>query len=505
MGRKVVGRRAQCAQEFLDGLNSKAVCGPDRERPPVPDESAMQEDKVVTTEDVEFQDDEDDVEPVVDEEVVAVDCAMEEDDDDENGDGMRTVWNPRVHGSLKEGEVLEFDSTAYTVYHSLRVEWPCLTFDHIRDTLGAVRVRPPHTLTIASGTQAANASDNKVCLWRVSNLCTTKHDDDSDDESDDDDGDEADGKVGDQPVIVDREFAHPGSVNRLRSCPHVPAVLATWADTGRVHIWDAKHHVAALERSSPNAVFDLKPMFTFAGHSAEGFAVDWSPVVAGRLATGDCNRGIHVWEPHESTWNVSSSAYKGHARSVEDIQWSPSEQGVFASCSVDRSIRIWDTRTQQKSMLAVNDAHAGDVNVISWNGTVPHLMASGSDDGSFKVWDLRAFKSGRAAGFFQWHDKPITAIQWHPTQDSVLGVTSEDDSCTIWDMSVELDREEMALRPGAGGADLGGVDIPPQLIFVHRGQTQIKDLRFHPQIPSLIATTAYDGFNFFKPDNLDAA
>ena len=32
-------------------------------------------------------------------------------------------------------------------------------------------------------------------------------------------------------------------------------------------------------------------------HSAEGFALDWSPVAAGRLASGDCRSRIHVWEP----------------------------------------------------------------------------------------------------------------------------------------------------------------------------------------------------------------
>ncbi|KMS65580.1 hypothetical protein BVRB_034530, partial [Beta vulgaris subsp. vulgaris] len=193
--------------------------------------------------------------------------------------------------------------------------------------------------------------------------------------------------------------------------------------------------------------------------------------------------------------------------SVEDLQWSPNEQGVFASCSVDkrsvplivtlqiclllRSIRIWDTRSSAKAMLVVDNAHDMDINVMSWNQSVAHLLASGCDDGSFKIWDLRQFRSGSAAGFFRWHEKPVTSIQWHPTQDSVLAITSEDDSCTIWDMSVELDREELQQGKGAGGADLGNLDIPPQLVFVHRGQSQIKDIRFHPQIPSLITTTAF--------------
>lgn len=41
-------------------------------------------------------------------------------------------------------------------------------------------------------------------------------------------------------------------------------------------------------------------------HSTEGFALDWSRAAAGRLASGDCRRGIHVWDANEKgNWSVS--------------------------------------------------------------------------------------------------------------------------------------------------------------------------------------------------------
>ena len=50
----------------------------------------------------------------------------------------------------------------------------------------------------------------------------------------------------------------------------------------------------------------------------------------GWLATGDCNKNIHVWKPEESSsaWHIDQRAFSGHTQSVEDIQWSPTEPTV---------------------------------------------------------------------------------------------------------------------------------------------------------------------------------
>jgi len=48
------------------------------------------------------------------------------------------------------------------------------------------------------------------------------------------------------------------------------------------------------------------------------------------------------------------------------------------------------------------------------------------------------------------------------------------------------------------------MEIPPQLMFLHQGQNNMKELRFHPQFRSILLTTSEDSFNIFRP-NLDAA
>jgi ribosome assembly protein RRB1 len=69
----------------------------------------------------------------------------EEGDDDEDGkaDGKgsgKQVWRPGVD-TMEEGEELEYDPSAYVMYHSLKMEWPCLSFDVVRDNLGEGRHR----------------------------------------------------------------------------------------------------------------------------------------------------------------------------------------------------------------------------------------------------------------------------------------------------------------------------------------------------------------------------
>ena len=95
---------------------------------------------------------------------------------------------------------------------------------------------------------------------------------------------------------------------------------------------------------------------------------------------------------------------------------------------------------------------------------------------------------------FNWHSAPITSIEWHPTEDSIFAASGADDQVTLWDLAVEQDDEET----GAMDATEGGRDVPPQLLFVHQGQKDVKEIHWHPQIPGAVISTAYDGFNIFK-------
>lgn len=71
---------------------------------------------------------------------------------------------------------------------------------------------------------------------------------------------------------------------------------------------------------------------------------------------------------------------------------------------------------------------------------------------------------------------------------------------SLWSLRYEiclLDSRILQAEAVAAGV----ADIPAQLMFVHQGQRDVKEVHWHPQIPGLVATTAADGLNVFRTAN----
>ena len=292
-------------------------------------------------------------------------------------------------------------------------------------------------------------------------------------------------------------------------------VAATWSELCHVFLWDLTKQLTVVEEPKLTDIFNKgrappKHFFKFSGHKIEGFAMDWSPMAEGFLASGDCAKNIHIWRPQESfTWKVDPSPLIGHTSSVEDIQWSPTESTVLASCSVDKSIRIWDIRSKPASacMITAKEAHSSDINVISWNKKDATFLLSGGDDGAIKTWDLRMFASctkksaptPAPIATFKHHVQPVTSIEWHPTDSTVFAASSDDNQITLWDLAVEKDDEEEddLVKGGIISRPVRAIQ-PPQLLFIHQGQNEVKEVHWHPQIEGLIISTALSGFDIFR-------
>ena len=203
-----------------------------------------------------------------------------------------------------------------------------------------------------------------------------------------------------------------------------------------------------------------------------------------------------MWKPSPdaASWTIDKPL-KGHSASVEDMIWSPNEANVLASCSVDKSIRIWDCRANpdRANMLTAANAHSSDVNVIDWNKNEPFL-ASGGDDNLLKIWDLRSFDKGQPVAVFKHHTKPVTSVEWHPKDFSVLASSGADNQIALWDLAIEQDSEQ--LEKNRESEELK--DVPPQLLFIHQGMQDVKELHWHQQIPGLLVATSQTGFDVFR-------
>mmetsp|Transcript_48161 Transcript_48161/g.54572 ORF Transcript_48161/g.54572 Transcript_48161/m.54572 type:complete len:634 (+) Transcript_48161:287-2188(+) len=461
---------------------------------------------------------------------------------------------------------LEMDPTAYKMYTTLSPEWPCLSFAFLTDHLGEARSRYPHSLQAVIGTQASTPSANQVTVLKLSDLSKLPHDTDEDDEEDilgeeydketgddDEDSSDEDDNVDLDPILEHYSLSHYGGVNRIRVMPQNQNIVATWSDVGTVHLYDIEEIRNRFELSegrgggaggtgtmhSSTSNSNPKnnnngPFFSYEGHSTEGFAMDWSDVQEGALATGDNDGNIHVWTRNEdgSSYTVSPSYetpphQNNHNTStmisIEDVQWSPSEATVFAAAESHGHLAIYDTRAPHRAMLRPYLHPNTDVNVLSWNKIVSNLLATGGDDGTLCVWDLRHFGGGGNTGGetksstntgsaaptplarFTCHQTPVTSVEWHPTDESMLAM-SDEVGVYIYDLSVEEDlpSSQASKKDTTLTSEIQQLvaDIPPQLLFCHSGSKQFKECHWHPQITSCVMTTAYSGFSVFVPSNL---
>ncbi|KAF7347637.1 Ribosome assembly protein rrb1 [Mycena venus] len=478
--------------------------------------SGSKRDNVAPDEMGEFEDAwEDEIES--DEEVVDAEATEDADGMDideevlpaiEESDEQPAAPDAFIPGRHKLGpdEILEPDDSVYIMRHSMKVTWPF------------------------AGTQAASAKDNEVLVYKMSSLhktqsrggkgaCFTsdriliifyflKMTPTQKDENEDDDDENLD----EDPIVEFRSIPHVGGVNRVRAQPLPPSSqlppvtqpyhVASWADTGKVHIWDVRPLMESLD--VPGYSVDKRrahtPVYTVNNHGrAEGFAMDWAATGSSlRLLTGDIHSKIYLTTTSPSGFSTNAQPFTSHTSSVEDLQWSPTDLTVFASCSADQSVMIWDIRTKgRQSAGAIDSAHDSDVNVISWSRSTAYLLLSGGDEGRYQGLGPPEYQETRdpnpaPVASFSWHKAPITSIEWHPTEDAIFAASCADDTVTMWDLGVEPDDDEM------GGVDDTDSEMPPQVMFIHQGQNEVKELHWHPQIPGAIISTASDGFNIFK-------
>ena len=438
------------------------------------------------------------------------------------------LWDDKKNNNLKEGETLDYDNDAYEMLHRSKVEWPCLSVDFLlkenssisslkdfylpNDKRKMTEDKYPYNTYIIAGSQT-NEKNGFFYFMKWYNMRKTKYDDDPD-KGEDDDEEEDEDKI--NPFMKYEKIKVNGNINRVKSMKN-SSICALWNDSPSVDIIDCEElfnnieykEEIRVEESNNNKnknkkiKKDIKYKKIFKKslpQKNEGFAIDWNNITPFVLASGGYDKKVSIFKPKDE--NVSDiilfgDYLTGHSDSVEDIQWSPNQENVLASCGIDKSIRFWDIRENSKNPpKIIKNAHSSDVNVISWNTVRNHLFASGGDDNTFKVWDLRYFDEPPITEI-KWHTGPINSIMWDPFDESQLAVCSEDNRLSVWDFSVEPDEKKLF--------DNFNHEIPQQLVFLHQGQINLKDVKFHPLFKNMLISSAENGLNLFRPNFTDEA
>lgn len=463
-------------------------------------------------------------------EIIQMDDDMEDEDDDEvlekaqqkaqdivqkeneetPENGKSQIYLPHLQKPLGENEVLEADPTVYEMLHTMQLPWPCMTVDIVPDTNGNERRSFPQSMQLVTATQASKKSANELLVLKLTRLVKTLAKDEDEDEMNEDDEEEFDV----DPIIENANSPLSDTTNRLKISPFaVPSsqeynnelLCASMSENGQVLIHDLQPHYKAM--NVPGFTVSKKKqkaIHTISNHgSIEGYAVDWSPLNKnGSLLTGDIKGNVYLTTRNQETklWETDPKPYTcGNGASIEDIQWSKTEPTVFATCGTDGYLRIWDIRSKKHKPSISIPVSKTDLNVISWSEKLDYLLATGDDNGVWSVWDLRQIGTSKPedvkpVASYNFHKAAITAIQFNPLDESIVAVASEDNTVTLWDLSVEADDDEVKEQYNEN-KELQ--EIPAQLLFVH-WQREVKDVKWHRQIPGCLVSTGGDGLVVWK-------
>lgn len=395
---------------------------------------------------------------------------------------------------LGEDEQMEYANDAYVMFYQANTEWPSLSFDYVLENptsfgpfeypKNPAKTEYPLDAYIVTGSQADRHEHNALYLIRFADLCVSKFDDDEDFQESFEDLD---------PMIFSEKLPMASTANRIRSLHFQPfaAVMNESAQLQIIDLRDSLEKLKAKSRSDPVTGTSQPKIVKQFLLDQEGYGLAFAPLSFGSLAAGTNNGTLFTFDPTDPGLSdlAKTCTLRAHTSSIEDIVYSPNQDKILATCSADQTIKLFDLRTNNASPITIK-AHDSDVNVISWNRTTPTMLASGAEDGGFKIWDLR--KTGKGPLLhIQWHTDAITSIEWHPHDEWTLSVSSADDRLTLWDLSVEKDDQELA------NPDLK--DVPDQMLFLHQGQENLKEARWHPQYNNMIVSTALNGYNVFEP------
>ncbi|KAF8410408.1 hypothetical protein HHK36_002937 [Tetracentron sinense] len=290
-----------------------------------------------------------------------------------------------------------------------------------------------------------------------------------------------------QQILVD------GEVNRARSMPQNPSLVAAKTSGSEVYVFNCTKHPVKHQGGS------CDPDLRLRGHTKEGYGLSWSPLKEGFLLSGSYDSKICLWDvcamPQEKNLDAVQ-VYEVHEDLVGDVSWHVKNENLFGSVGDDRRLIIWDLRSNKPQDSII--AHEKEVNSLAFNPYSEWVLATASSDTTVNLFDLRKLKmplhsfSGHTSeGPLLYHNsryfvscrEGVFQVEWSPNHETVLASSADDRRLMIWDLS----------RIGDEQSEEDAEDGPPELLFSHGGHTaKISEFSWNRNEPWVMSSVAED-------------
>jgi histone-binding protein RBBP4 len=272
---------------------------------------------------------------------------------------------------------------------------------------------------------------------------------------------------------VEMKLVHENEVNTARYCPQHAKLIATKpGQSSDVLLFDVDTHPfnpTHLERER-----GCKPNFRLKNHrqSGEGFALAWSHMTAGLIASSGSDGIIDLWDTTAKSTDCCilypTVSLRGHEALIEDVAFHYHDPNLLASASDDKTTALWDLRKTEGCILQLK-GHTDEVNCLSFTHFNDIVLATGSSDKSVAIWDLR--RASEPVHRLCFHTDAVYKARFAPFNQTILATGGLDGKVLLWDLA----------KAGAAAAQTTAAKAPPaDLLFIHTGhQSPITDLSWN--------------------------
>ena len=219
--------------------------------------------------------------------------------------------------------------------------------------------------------------------------------------------------------------------------------------------------VTHLQTPPTPVQMQVKPLFTYTGHSDWVWSVAWSPV-SERIASASADATAQVWDAangdhslihHQSdtvyavawspdgkriasagydktvqlwdaTFGDNFYTYRGHSNWVWSLAWSPNGKNI-ASAGGDKTVQVWNAASGQH--IHTYKGHTGYVYAVAWSPD-GKLIASASNDGTVQVWYPA---TGNLLYPLRLYNTTMWSLAWSP-DGKRIAVGSNNDTIQVW-------------------------------------------------------------------------